>query len=159
MEKFRRTTLKYIPVKEFIEREMKMNGHSRKAAKFLYNAIKDDEIWVNDLYQVNIARDRLVPKEPGGPEFVHLSIKRLDKKAVHDWRHFQQIKNELVGPEHEGVEIYPAESRLVDQANQYHIWCLAQEGARLPIGWTTRTVDYDPPEGSGVTQRPEGEEL
>ena len=28
------------------------------------------------------------------------------------------IKNLIVGPEHEGFEIYPAESRLVDTANQ-----------------------------------------
>jgi hypothetical protein len=53
----------------------------------------------------------------------HLSICRTDKQAVHDWRAFQRIKNELAGPEWEAVEIYPAESRLVDMANQYHLWC------------------------------------
>jgi hypothetical protein len=37
---------------------------------------------------------------------------------VHDWRDLQRIKNQLVGPECEAVELYPAESRKVDTANQ-----------------------------------------
>ena len=48
-----------------------------------------------------------------------LSIKRRDRAPVHDWRELQQIKNMIVGDEHEGFEVYPAESRLVDTANQY----------------------------------------
>jgi len=52
---------------------------------------------------------------------LHLSIKRLDKHPVRDWRHFQRIKNELIGEENEAVELYPAQSRLVDTTNQYHL--------------------------------------
>jgi hypothetical protein len=52
-----------------------------------------------------------------------LSIKRHDKEAFHDWRVFQRIKNAILGEEWEGVEIYPAESRLVDTCNQYHLFC------------------------------------
>lgn len=39
----------------------------------------------------------------------HLSIKRLSKGVVHDWRELQRIKNELTHPECEAVELYPAE--------------------------------------------------
>jgi hypothetical protein len=65
---------------------------------------------------------------------LHLSIKRNDRAAVRNWRHFQQIKNEIAGPEVEAVEIFPRESRLADNANQYHLWCLP-EGVDVPIGF------------------------
>lgn len=51
----------------------------------------------------------------------HLSIHDHWRTTRHDWRDFQQIKNELCGPESEAVEIYPAESRLVDTSNEYHL--------------------------------------
>jgi hypothetical protein len=49
----------------------------------------------------------------------------------------------------EAVELYPAESRRVDSANQYHVW--AFPGQRLPFGFAERLVAEDIP---GVTQRP-----
>jgi len=63
----------------------------------------------------------------------------------------QEIKNQICGCEAEGVELYPAESRLVDQANQYHIWVL--NGAMWPVGWATRVVDYDDADDLGGKQR------
>ena len=76
----------------------------------------------------------------------YISIKRKDKKALHDWRHFQQIKNELVGKEVEGIEMYPAESRLHDTANQFHIFCLPQ-GTSVKFVWEFRDVNYEHQEG------------
>ena len=67
-------------------------------------------------------------------------IKRRDKAPVHDWRDLQVIKNLIVGPEHEGFEIYPAESRLVDTANQYHVFVFLDPKVRLPVGFRTREV-------------------
>jgi hypothetical protein len=51
-----------------------------------------------------------------------------------DWRHKQYIKNQLAGPEEEAVEIFPAESRLIDGANQFHLW--GAFGSPVPHGWT-----------------------
>ena len=82
----------------------------------------------------------------------HLSIRTLENSARHDWRDFQRIKNELVGEEAEGVELYPAESRLVDSANQFHLWVFDGEGFRFPIGFTERLVSDTPIEGGA--QRP-----
>lgn len=97
--------------------------------------IKDEEYWENDEYQVHV---RTISSERDDvPDMKHLSICRTDKQAVHDWRAFQRIKNELCGPEWEGVEIYPAESRLVDAANQYHLWCFQ---FTLGFGFGTRMV-------------------
>lgn len=97
-----------------------------------------DIVWMNDLYQVNIAKCKSWGE--GFPDFIHLSIKRLDKEPVRDWRHMQQIKNELVGVEYEGAELYPAESRLVDTANQFHMWVMDSEKMRFPFGFKCRVT-------------------
>jgi hypothetical protein len=110
-------------------------------------------VFLNSRYQVAIY-DRQQGDYPG-LYITHLSIKRRDGAAVHDWRDLQRIKNELVGPEAEGVELYPAESRLVDGANQYHLYVV--QGGKWPIGFTSRLVSEEG--GGGVQQRPwpEGE--
>lgn len=88
-------------------------------------------IYFNDLYVV-IRREM---SEDG--DTVHLSIRSQDHSANHDWRHFQRIKSELAGKEWEAVELYPAESRLVDTANQYHLWCSKHP---FDLGWQERLV-------------------
>ena len=104
------------------------------------------ETWLNSRYQVEV--DRL-----SAPPMVHLSIKRRDQQPVHDWRDLQRIKNELVGPEFEGIELYPAESRVVDTANQYHLWVVAEPGYRFEIGWNEGRLVMDHGEADGVGQR------
>ena len=71
-------------------------------------------------------------------KWIHLSIKDHDRSARHDWRDLQRIKNELVGPECEAIEIYPAESRLVDTANQYHLYVF--QDWKPPQGFDCRLV-------------------
>lgn len=96
--------------------------------------VANDEIWLNDSYQVNV---RKVDPMPGSglPPMAHLSIKRLDKGPARDWRDFQQIKNEMVGPECEGCELYPADSRVVDTSNQFHLWVFRTPEAQFPFGF------------------------
>lgn len=100
----------------------------------------------------------LAPAAPFG-RGVHLSIKRHDRGPVHDWRDLQRIKNEILGPDVEAVELYPAEVRKVDGANQYHLW--AFPGYRFPFGQQFREVctpeenAADPdPAVRGAVQRP-----
>lgn len=88
-----------------------------------------------------------------GMPMIHLSIKRIDKQPIHDWRVLQQIKNALMGEEFEAMELYPAESRLVDSANQYHLWCIDDPKARFPLGFTSRLVD-DQNSLGGSVQKP-----
>jgi hypothetical protein len=92
-------------------------------------------IYENDLYRVETACHG---------EMIQLTITRHDRQPCHSWRHFQQIKNELVGPEYEAVELFPAESRLVDSSNEYHLWVHATPGARLPFGFQRRFVLEQP---------------
>jgi hypothetical protein len=90
----------------------------------------DCEYWRNDLYQVQLRRFH---NEIWDCEMVHLNIRRIDGAAIFDWRHRQLIKNQLVGAECEAFEIYPAESRLVDTSNKYHLWCFTDPAARIPV--------------------------
>lgn len=111
------------------------------------------EVYQNDRYEVALYRTPPVPGAPDdAPNLVHLSVKRRDRAAVHDWRDLQRIKNELLGPEHEAVELYPAESRLVDAANQFHLWGFDDPTFRFPFGFADRLVSDDPPPGG--KQRP-----
>jgi hypothetical protein len=77
-----------------------------------------EHIWKNDVYQVHV---RSCGHGPFG-ELVHLSLRRLDRAPVTDWRDKQAIKNQLCGGDAEGIELYPSESRVVDTSNQYHLW-------------------------------------
>ena len=97
-----------------------------------------DEIWTNSTYQVFVYRK--CDRGKGFPEVIWLSIKRNDREPIHDWRSLQEIKNQVVGPEHEGFEIYPKESRLVDTSNQYHLWVFADKENQIPVGWQSREV-------------------
>lgn len=87
--------------------------------------------WENDLY---VVRKTTTPYLEGGTQIMfHLNIRRTDRGHLLDWRHKQYIKNQLIGPEEEAVEIYPAESRLIDGANSFHLWGIF--GSKVPIGW------------------------
>lgn len=113
-----------------------------------------DEVWGNNLYTVHVRR---------GDNLVHLSIHRHDRAPARDWRHFQRIKNEIVGPEYEAVEVYPSEVRLVDTSNQYHLWVMLDEfggAAELGIGFHSGRHVMSPeqleqqPNAVGAVQRP-----
>jgi hypothetical protein len=110
---------------------------------------KATTIWINETYQV---QRREMTQPPG---LIHLNIRRRDGAPIlRDWRHFQQIKNELIGEECEAIELYPAESRKVDASNKYHIWGYADPTWRFPIGMTDRDVDYSDGSTPGTRQRP-----
>ena len=96
--------------------------------------------WRNSRYTVCERRFWLKNKQTGEEaiECVHLSIHDHDRTAEHDWRDYQRIKNEIIGEEEEAVELYPAESRLADTSNEFHLWCFV--GVRLSIGFAERLV-------------------
>jgi len=89
------------------------------------------QIFSNDIYTVRVRN---------AAPFIQLDICRCDGETRTSWREFQQIKNELVGPECEGVELFPAESRLVDTSNQYHLWVNPDPTYRFPLGYDRRMV-------------------
>jgi len=118
----------------------------RRSAERLLRQMQKEVLYKSEHYQVAI--DKTPTHGFRGMIIWHLSIKRNDKEPIMDWRDLQDIKNKLVGPEYEAMQLFPAESRCVDSANQYHLWALMKEGATrqpmIPVGWTTRFVEDDP---------------
>lgn len=62
---------------------------------------------------------------------IHACIRNADESDI-PWFEKQRIKNELFGPERCAVEVFPADSQLVDEANMYHLWVLPKE-MKLPF--------------------------
>lgn len=111
--------------------------HDRHIAKQRMLGIKGkldspEAVWSNDIYECFVYTGDQVDHGLGDLVITHLSIKRYDRKAIHDWRHLQQIKNDVVGKNYDAVELYPSESRLVDMANQYHLYVFQ---APFPLGF------------------------
>lgn len=127
--------------------QMERSGSREAAIKALEVYEAQCEYWRNDLYQVQVRRL--------DSNLVHLNIRRIDgAPMIRDWRHFQQIKNELVGEECEAIELYPAESRKVDTSNKYHLWAIADPTFRFPVGFEERDVlDDDGSRHGGSRQR------
>ncbi len=101
----------------------------------LIHTMAAPQTYANDIYTVRMRE--MAP-------FVQLDIVRRDGQPCTNWREFQQIKNELIGPECEAVELFPAESRLVDTANQYHLWANPSRNFRFPFGYQRRVVIEKP---------------
>lgn len=98
------------------------------------------QLFLNPIYQVEMQEIQCPP--PFG-RTIYLSFKTRDKQPRHDWREMQRIKNELVGPEVEAVEIFPAEERLVDTSNQFHLFCFPEldfQDRHLPFGFKERMI-------------------
>ncbi|GHO62588.1 hypothetical protein KSC_014800 [Ktedonobacter sp. SOSP1-52] len=86
----------------------------------------ESEIYRNSRYQVHLRR---LKASDGGPDLIYLS-----------YRDKMRIKNELIGPECEGVELLPARSREVDTSNHFHAWIIDDSTFRFPFGFTQRLV-------------------
>jgi len=107
------------------------------------------ELFMSNRYRVH----RRYLSDDGINGWVHLSIRHVNRTPIRDWRHFQRIKNELVGADREAFEIYPAEARLIDEANQYHLWVMPK-GTSIPMGFNERLVgDATQADAMGAKQR------
>ncbi len=86
--------------------------------------------FVNNRYSVQVSVDAT----PWGAVH-HLWIRRHDSEPVRSWTDVQRIKREVLhdGADRVGVEVYPREADVVDQANMYHLWVLPP-GFEFPFG-------------------------
>lgn len=142
-----RANTSIIP-EELITVTMGRYSLAREAAlDFLREDAAKTEIYINDIYQVQVRHM--------GDDVVNLCIRRRDGGPIlRDWRHFQRIKNELIGEECEAVELYPAESRLVDTANKFFLFGVRDPKYRFPFGFEARDVDFAGGDAPGLRQRP-----
>jgi hypothetical protein len=96
--------------------------------------IRSGNCYVNSLYIV--VKRAAVSNCLSAPDVIHLSIKRIDNQPIRSWKDLQTIKNSLTEPEYEGIELFPAESRKVDFANQYHLWIVKDKRFRFPFSFS-----------------------
>jgi len=108
----------------------------------------EQDVFINSRYQV-IKREEMM----GDQQIICLHITRLDRACARDWRDFQRIKNELVGEEAEGIELFPAESRLIDMSNEYRLYCV-QAPKKLQFGEYSLRIVSEDAEGTGLRQEP-----
>lgn len=104
----------------------------------------------NDKYGVMIkeaASDGFFTQRDDGTQepmtITHLIVVKLDKKANEPtWLEKQHIKNELLGPNAEVVELFPSEARRMSGIPEYqtHLWSLSP-GARMPLGLVPKNFD------------------
>lgn len=132
----RRMSARLHPSRQFLDPQLLQRELESPSVVF--------EQWQNDIYDVVVRRhyDEPVPVnttewEAMVPRMIQIGLGALDGSARHDWREFQRMKNFLAGPEWEGVELYPAESRLVDPSNYFYVWCFPK---KFMFGFNERRV-------------------
>ena len=121
--------------------------------------LMNDETWGNDRYTVTV---HFLDGDRDG--FVEITIHNHRRTTHIPWRHLQQIKNEVLGPDREAVQLFPAEDRLVDTANEYWLYAYPvgkapMRNRRTKVGMDHgRNVGYEMPDGFGRSrQSPEME--
>ena len=132
---------------DFINLHIHKYKMTRKNAKIALNELIKSQCWYDQHGKYKVVKSVLRI----GEGMVHdqvfdgtvwLCIRHQDGGHLRDWREYQQIKNDLVDPTREGVEIYPAEARVVDTDNLFNLFVLPQ-GITLPLGWASRDVSFD----------------
>lgn len=113
-------------------------GHSKAEAREAWDSVQAElanaKNYANDTYHV-VLREGVAHGLGNDFEIAELSIKRHDRAPVCDWRDVQDIKNQLCGLEAEAVMLYPAQSRVVDTANQYWLYVVTKPaGFLFPFG-------------------------
>lgn len=117
-------------------------GYDPELIKF-FEYFKDKEHWSNGTYYAILDKDcdceYFVGSELFGHHVWYLRVGRIDSifqeqgVPMHDWSVLQGIKNEIVGPEFEAVELYPAQSRLMNHECCYHLWILASDAEKQSL--------------------------
>lgn len=167
MEEFEKVKIELPKMQVWVDDMMKNFDHltvdgnrpSRKDLCKQYEMLKGDTVFRNDTYQVNIDLDSeqngaLTPSSD--IRMIHLSIKRIDKEPIMDYRDLMLIKDRLVGEEFEAAMLYPAREREHDMANQYHLWIPvfreSGEPCGFPFGWNCGRRVIDKPL-DGITKQ------
>jgi hypothetical protein len=125
-------------------RKVKPDTTLEEASREVRRTLADEDnrpLFVNETYQVSVgqAQQHTFRDDLFFPPMIHLSVKRVDREPIDEnhWRILQEIKNVIIGLEHEAVELYPADQRVVDMPNQYHLWVFAYsaEHCCFPFGF------------------------
>lgn len=125
-------------IDDFIEGQRRA-GVSVHLARQRYAEHRKAQVWGNERYLVTLHRNYKGEMNASGPARTMLSVRRIDGRPFGDWADLQIIKNQLLGPEAELVQLFPAESRKVDMVNNY--WFYDNAGQRFKFGAKKREVN------------------
>ena len=107
-------------------------GFSEADTLAMIEEARTAETWMNNTFVATVV-DAPIWQE-GWPAMKQCSIRRVDRKTIHDWRQLQRVKADIFGEHAEAVELYPSAARVVDTANSCHLFVLP-EGSMFPFGW------------------------
>lgn len=113
----------------------------RKVANWIHKPspkqLKEGDGWFGELNEVLVdyaqkycVMVRTIQIE--GLSIEHACIRNQESTDI-PWAEKQRIKNEIFGKERVAIEYFPPESKLVDEANMYHIWVYPKEYT-MPFG-------------------------
>lgn len=91
------------------------------------------ECYKNGRYTVYVRRG-IDNGVEGWPPITWISIRRNDREATFDYRDLMKIKDHVMGPESEAIQLFPSRHREIDMANQFHLWAFPP-GQHVPVGW------------------------
>ena len=95
-----------------------------------------DRSWVSEDNQYSVM-SRLLRTPVGKVEHVVITSAagcgKCDGSGDIPWAVKMQIKNDLFGEKRPAIEVYPAQDRLVDAADTYHLWVF-EKGFKMPFG-------------------------
>jgi hypothetical protein len=114
-----RVSKPHPPIDGELEAAARLWGISVYEARRVWdNQSKRCTFWEDDTYQV-----RVKPVKFQGPATHQIIIRRKDLGVVENhWQEFMRIKDAVLGPEWEAVELYPSSYRRYDTSNTYHLW-------------------------------------
>lgn len=72
-------------------------------------------------------------EEDGIGNLTYMTVSRADRKPVTGWDDLQRIKNELVGENRIGIEIYSKKEQLFEAANVRHVRVYAADSAAFEL--------------------------
>lgn len=95
-------------------------------SKFIENYKNLKNYWPDELNRAYINGEyavlvRTINTEWG--KIRHAAIRNVNSTDI-SWAQKQEIKDKIFGKHKIGIEVYPAEEKLVDAANMYHLWIL-----------------------------------
>ena len=88
--------------------------------------------WANDLYMATVLH------EPNG--WAHITFKRNDGGTNVSWQEKQWLKSDVLGEDCEALELFPAESRVVETAGYHYLWGKKELAVGFPVDYTAYDV-------------------
>jgi hypothetical protein len=109
-------------------------GLSREQVLQTFSEAQQNDYFQNSRYVVS---RKVVSATAHCEALIHLLIRHLDWEPAgpERYRDFMCIRDELVGFEHDAVELYPPRSVEIDGANVYHLWVSASKHFHFPFGF------------------------